>query len=338
MSTRANTNRDSPTHFELRVIDYLSRRIDPLIEDFRKTLDTGQRSCHWNSQRRPGQNASAEAWIVMTNLISRLGTVEGVGESRAQIVQQACKCLNSPEMQQLLSHKFGMEVGLKVWKKLNFIARPLVDCQVLRSITIHEPQLRNCEISPILSRSKATLEAKHVIGIFKAWEALGLGSAPESVVRSLKPSRQKFEEECAKGFSLHAEMQLVMYYDKRSKTHPTFNYFGCSKKSCLLCETFLGALPDPIATRGRHGVCYAAWGVPDSDSKDIKAAVERLEKILVVRIQEVLHQKGFVANVLQSDMVSDFSQLTLDEWHQSKQEELIYKDKQKNQHSDRLIM
>ena len=145
---------------------------------------------------------------------------------------------------------------MKLWSSLNFIARPLVDCRLLESIAAREPQLQNCKSSLVLSKLKTTLEAKDVVGIFEAWERLGLGSTPEPVIQKLQPFSQRLEMVCAKSFSLHAEMQLVMYYEERCAPQPTLNYFGCSKKTCLLCETFLGALPSPIATRGRHGVCH----------------------------------------------------------------------------------
>ncbi|KAJ5654960.1 hypothetical protein N7490_001963 [Penicillium lividum] len=335
---------DSLTDFELGVIDYLSRRIDHSVGDLRKTLEADQNCSDWNSQRWPGQKASVKAWRAMTILIVHFDTDKDVVKSRARIVQQAYRCLKLTQMRQLLSHTFGMQIGLRLWNKLNFIARPLVDCRALRLIATREPQFRNCKISLVSSKSKTTLEAKYVIGIFKAWEGLGLGSAPESVIRSLDSSSQMFKKACEKTFSLHAEMQLVMHYDGENALQPNFNYFGSSKKSCLLCETFLGALPSPIATRGRHGVCYPAWGVPGSDSGTVMVAVKRLERSLVARIRGLLEdlkhpkQKSLAANVMQSDMVSDFSHLTLEEWQQREQHEWLFENNETDRNNNRLIV
>lgn len=135
----------------------------------------------------------------------------------------------------------------------------------------------------------------------------------------------------------------MLHYDEGCAHQPTLDYFGCSKKACLLCETFLGALPSPIATRGRHGVCYPAWGIPTSDSATVKVAIERLEKSLVARIRGLLNdlmhpeQKIFAAEVKQSDMVSEFSLVTLEEWQQREQDVQLFKDKQTTQRKDLLI-
>lgn len=45
-----------------------------------------------------------------------------------------------------------------------------------------------------------------------------------------------------------------MHYESGAALPPTLDYFGCSKKVCLLCESFLQALARPLATRGRHPV------------------------------------------------------------------------------------
>lgn len=243
-----------------------------------------------------------------------------------------------------MSDAFGTQAGPKLWSKLNYIARPLVDCRILGSIAAREPHLRNCKISLVPSRPKTALEAKYVVGISKAWERLGLGSIPKAVVCKLDPFNRRFEKACVKTVSLHAEMQLVMHYEERCAPRPTLDYFGCSKRTCLLCETFLGELPSPIATRGRHGVCYPAWAVPRSNPDAVEVAVERLEKNLVARIRgflnDLMHprQKIIAANVIQSDMVSEFSHLTLEEWRQREQDVRLFKNKQTIQHKDKLIV
>ncbi|KAJ5179729.1 hypothetical protein N7492_002939 [Penicillium capsulatum] len=139
-------------------------------------------------------------------------------------------------------------------------------------------------------------------------------------------------------------MQLVMHYEERSAPWPTQNYFGCSKRTCLLCETFLGTLPSPIATRGRHGVCYPAWAVPDSDSSAVKVAIERLKRYLITRIRALANdlshanQKSRTENVMQSDIVSDFSRFTLEEWQQREEAARRFKNQQTSQHNGLLIL
>lgn len=280
----------------------------------------------------------------MMDLILQFDADNETAKLRPLIVQQAYRCLGLTQARQFFSNTFGTQAGMKLWRRLNFIARPLVDCRLLASIAAREPQLQNCKISLVLSKSKTTLEARDVVGIFEAWERLGMGSTPEPVMRMLQPFSQRFEMVCAKTFSLHAEMQLVMHYEKRCAPRPTLDYFGCSKKTCLLCETFLGALPSSIATRGRHGVCYPAWAVPGPTSGTVKVAVDRLEKSLLARIRGILKElmhprrESLAANVMQSGMVSDFSQLTLEESQKREQDVQRFKNKQTIQHNNLLIM
>ncbi|KAJ6009386.1 hypothetical protein N7522_004402 [Penicillium canescens] len=342
--TGINTTATSLTEFELKAIDYTSRRIDHWIETLQKSLENVQNCPDFNSQQWLGQKDALEIWTTMTNLILRFDADNETVKSRSLIVQQAYRCLGLTQIRQFFSNRFGTQAGSKLWSKLNFIARPLVDCRLLRSIVAREPQLQNCKISLVLFKSKTTPEAKDVVGIFEAWERLGLGSTPEPVIRILHRFSQRFEMACAETFSLHAEMQLVMHYEERCAPRPTLDYFGCSKKTCLLCETFLRALPSSIATRGRHGVCYPAWAVPDSNSGAVKVAVKLLEKSLLSRIRGILNdlmhpcQKSLAANVMQSGMVSDFSHLTLEEWQQREQDVQLFKNEQTIQHNDLMII
>jgi hypothetical protein len=259
------------------------------------------------------------------------------------MVQQAYQCVNTPEARQTLSGIFGVQTATKLWNKLNFLARPLADCRLLASIAMREQRLRNCKIVPISSKPKTTLDPKYIINIFTAWEQLGLGSPPKCVIQKLDHFNREFEETCAEAFSLHAEMQLVLHYEERCAPPPTLDYFGCSKKTCLLCETVLRALPNQVSTRGRHGVCYPAWGVPDSTADTVHLAVQRLESSLVDRIRGFLdnlvrpRQKGQAANTVQSGLVSDLSRSTLEELQKKVNDVQSFKSKQDGHRNELMI-
>ncbi|KAJ5764911.1 hypothetical protein N7520_004470 [Penicillium odoratum] len=344
----SNTTATSLSKFELKAIRYMSRRIDDWVKDLQKTLKTSQLFPDWSSLRWLGQEAEVESWTTITNLLRQFNTdMEAIKHNtRVMIVQKAYNCLKSTQIRQVLSDAFGTPTGLKLWSQLSFIARPLLDCRLLASIAVREPQFGNCKILVIPSRSMTKLEARYVVGIFEAWERLEMGSTPEHVIPKLTPFGQKFEQACAKAYYLHAEMQLVMHYEEKCAHQPTLNYFGCSKKTCLLCETFLGALPSPISTRGRHGVCYPAWAVPSSNSDAIEATLGRVESSLIARIQEfvadLMHptQKSLAVhvNVKQSGLVSDFSHFTVEDWRQREQALRFFKDKQTIRHKDQLIL
>lgn len=76
----------------------------------------------------------------------------------------------------------------------------------------------------------------------------------------------------------------------------------------------------------------------------MKVAIEKIEKILVTIVREVLTDlmhpkpKSNAENVMQSGMVSDFSNFTLEDWQQREQYVRLFKEKQTTQHNDMLIM
>lgn len=304
----------------------MSERVDEWIKDLRSVIRKTKKARLCNDQQHDEETA-AQDWARTIELALQFDAEKTDSETRSSIVQHAYRCVNNTEAQDLRSHMFGMQDGGKLWDRLNFIARPLTDARLLRLIAAREPQFRNCRLSLVPTKPKTTLDARYVVGIPEAWEQLGPGLIPESLATS-SIINQKFKKACAEPFGLHAEMQLVLHYDEQRAPQPTLDYFGCSKKSCLLCETFLRALPNPIDTRGRHGVCYPAWGVPVSNSAGIQDTIKELGKSLVARIRELLNGKNLGDNVKQSEMVSGFSVLTLEEWRQKELAVRQYKDSQ----------
>ena len=326
---------DSSPEFEKIVVDYMWKRVDEWIQDLQKAIRKAKKSrlCY---HQQHGEDSVAQVWARMMELVLRFDADKTDCETRLSIVKHAYICVNMSEVQDLLSDMFGMQTAQKLWGKLLFIARPLVDSRLLRSIAAHEAQFQNCRFTLVPSKPKTVLDARYVIGLFEAWEQLGLGSVPQSLATSPEIN-QSFKEKCAEPFSLHAEMRLILLYNEGHAPQPTMDYFGCSKKSCLLCETFLAALPNPIDTRGRHGVCYPAWGVPVSNSATIQNTLEHLRKSLMARIRGLLDngaRKVLIENVLQSDFVSSFSDLTLEERRQKKLDVRQYNNSQMQQQRD----
>jgi hypothetical protein len=136
----------------------------------------------------------------------------------------------------------------------------------------------------------------------------------------LEPYSNLFRSACSKAYGLHAEMQLVDHFNTGGAQCPTIDYFGCSKKSCFLCESFLQSLPSPVGTRGRHGICYPAWGIPCPTSTESAVALDNLKGILVAKIKSCLRNETgrLLAAVPQSTLVPEvpdsvFQQLSLQE-------------------------
>ncbi|RAH60199.1 hypothetical protein BO85DRAFT_466782 [Aspergillus piperis CBS 112811] len=317
-----NIAANSMTESEAASINYTASRVDYWISACRKTYANSHSDTDWNPRAWPGRESAAQTWTTMADLLLRFDSKRMTPDCRTILVQGAYSCVSSPEVHHLLLDALGPKFGSRLWVCLRFVARPLTDCQRLREITLWESDLRHAQISLLPSAPKTTLQKEHMVDIATAWELLGLGIASEPVIELLDPYRHMFKQACAKSLSLHAEMQLICYQEECRGPRRMLQYFGCSKKSCLLCETFLAAMHNPIETRGRHGVCYPSWGVPCLDSDAIYLAATELGNNLVNRIRGSFNRiirpgaTAALPNVMQSDFVSEFSKLTLEEWRQ----------------------
>lgn len=232
---------------------------------------------------------------------------------REKVVKQAYECVVSVQVQQLLQMIYEPGIASKLWKCLRFIARPIIDGRMLHTIGCSYPQFRDVQIFAIPPRPKQDIRLEYQIGISDAWKRLGTKLPPGPGLSKLFALDNKFRADCSVPYGLHAEIQLFMHYEENLEAKPTLLYFGCSKRSCFLCHTFLQALPHPISTRGTHGICYPAWGGPNSNSNAAGSALKGLEDVLVSRINlgfpNFIQDKKvyFAQAVQQSTLVSDRS-------------------------------
>ncbi|KAH0536098.1 hypothetical protein FGG08_007003 [Glutinoglossum americanum] len=71
-----------------------------------------------------------------------------------------------------------------------------------------------------------------------------------------------FSGACPEALVVHAEIQLVSYYDHHLECKPSFRFIGVSKKSCYLCHTFLTTHPDSFSVSSCHQKLYLSWIPP----------------------------------------------------------------------------
>jgi hypothetical protein len=135
-----NTTANFLTDFELKVIGFMSRRIDHWVKDFRKTLERDSTCTDWNSQRGFGQEAVAavKAWTTMTDLTMEFNAEKGDLKSRALIVH--C-CLNFDT---------GSAVVVKHLRRSGWY-------ETLEQVEIHRPTASRLSIIEINSCPRATV-------------------------------------------------------------------------------------------------------------------------------------------------------------------------------------
>ena len=308
---------------ESTAISYTGRRVDHWVERLRALIFSGSVCQDWDKQRKSQHLRAIGIWTNLKNLLYT-EDVEAT-QFREQIVQQAYECVVSADVHDLLRMSFQDMTGTKLWHILKHIARPIMDCHMIWHIASQYPQFRDVRITPVTSTPKTGISLEYQIGISEAWARLDRAPPPGSELETVAVFGEKFKKDCAASYSLHAEIQLFRHYEDGPEFTPTLPYFGCSKKACLLCETFLRALPEPIDTRGRHGICYPAWGSPPLRSVGTETAFKKLEKMLVSRIKSLLscsipgRRAYFRPLVPQSTLVSDFSTSTSQDLMQKKE-------------------
>ena len=72
----------------------------------------------------------------------------------------------------------------------------------------------------------------------------------------------KFRRACRLTLTLHAEMQLLDFYDRNPALVPQLRLMGTSKKACYLCHEFLLRHPLRIRVSACHQKVYPTWMPP----------------------------------------------------------------------------
>lgn len=301
--------------FELIAISHASRRVDYWVEQLRALLNSASVCQDWDNQRWSQHRSAIKIWMDFIELL-HTKNIEAI-KFRERIAQRAYECVASRDVHGMLHMAFEAKIGSKLWYALRFIARPIMDCRMLWYLAEQYPQFRHVRIYPVTVREKKSINPEYQVDMSEAWTRLNPASPPGSELEIIAAFGKQFKQDCAASYSLHAEIQLFMHYEDRPDLTPTLSYFGCSKKACLLCNTFLNALPSPITTRGSHGICYPAWGIPPRWSVGAETALKELEKLLISRIKSLLcssvqgRKTYFMPQVPQSTCVSDVAKSDL---------------------------
>ncbi|KAH8693071.1 hypothetical protein BGW36DRAFT_385793, partial [Talaromyces proteolyticus] len=90
----------------------------------------------------------------------------------------------------------------------------------------------------------------------------------------VSPRKQKdvekwFRNRCPDNLLVHAEMQLLSYYDQRPEVEPTLRFIGVGKKSCYLCKTFLSFPHPSFKVTACHWKVYTRWITPPAANERV---------------------------------------------------------------------
>lgn len=214
-------------------------------------------------------------------------------DQRRQIVELAAVAIGSPqETQSELKKIIPSADPLKVIKTWQALARPLTNLRVILHIARLLPSFRSVTFIKLLPPDPVRLQKRRIPTILQAWKKLELplasnGKLPGSVVQG----GSHFRSDCSRAFTVHCEIQLLTRYEAEPSLIPTLLYFGCSKKACFLCDSFLALSPLKPRVRGRHGQCHPSWGVPALNFDTLHLRLRELCEVVKQKIK-VLIQPG----------------------------------------------
>ncbi|KAH7127920.1 hypothetical protein B0J13DRAFT_646022 [Dactylonectria estremocensis] len=88
---------------------------------------------------------------------------------------------------------------------------------------------------------------------------------------------QRFRDACRLTLTVHAEMQLLTFYDHHTEFTPRLFYMGTSKKACFLCDRYMSHHPLMMSVSASHQKLYPSWmPAPCSESSVRKEHKVRL--------------------------------------------------------------
>ncbi|KAK2592822.1 hypothetical protein QQS21_009490 [Conoideocrella luteorostrata] len=96
----------------------------------------------------------------------------------------------------------------------------------------------------------------------------------------------RFRKACRLKLTVHAEMQLLSFYDHHPELAPRLAFMGTSKKTCFLCHEFMSRHPLAIGASACHQKLYPSW-MPAPCSM---ANVRKTHKVLLWELSRHLEQ------------------------------------------------
>ncbi|KAF4188964.1 hypothetical protein CNMCM7927_009634 [Aspergillus lentulus] len=231
----------------------------------------------------------AESLVVQLLNFDHWSSGQDPSEQRQKMVELAAATVRSPQVTQgALERMLPSVDSHKVIRAWRVLARPVTNLRTLSQIARLLPNFRNITFIPISRPAPVKLQSGQVPTIQEAWKSLGLsrGRGPNrGFPPALTGKSNKFRGSCCSELVTHCEIQLLTRYEAEPSLVPTLPYFGCSKKTCFLCESFLELSPLNIRTRGRHGQCHPLWAIQPCDSEDARQRLKHLCKIVKQKIK-----------------------------------------------------
>lgn len=107
-------------------------------------------------------------------------------------------------------------------------------------------------------------EGKPLLSAVKTLVGEDSRSAMEQLEKHLgtQDVEARLRKACRLNLTLHAEMQLVVFYEGNPRLAPRMPFIGTSKKACFLCNEYLQQHPLRLQVSACHQKIYPSWMPP----------------------------------------------------------------------------
>lgn len=215
-------------------------------------------------------------------------------------VQLAFQAIQQTELKAVLqTHLHG--TGDKAYELIYLIASPDLAATTIALMGRYVIRDRQFQIIPHHPPAKVRLDRTLIVPLPQAWRTLCLPDNAQSQL-FVQRNAERFQKDISRRLNIHTEVQMLAIQEQDPSLKPTLNYFGCSKRSCLLCDAATKLSPDQIRMRGSHGKCYPLWGIPRALQSSQRDEMMFLRDLLVTRIREIGRNGSQVLRAPVSDL------------------------------------
>ena len=96
-----------------------------------------------------------------------------------------------------------------------------------------------------------------------------------------------FRKSCTFDSVVHAELQLLSFYDNYPRLKPAFRFIGVSKRTCYLCYMFLRKHPENFYVSSCHQKLYPAWNPPRTGKLKVYIQYKAIIKDMSLKMEAI---------------------------------------------------
>lgn len=164
--------------------------------------------------------------------------------------------------------------------------------------TCSTPSIGDSPLQSVLRRVVGHLADEYIGRLAKVWNTTN--------------AEAHFQQSCSRNLTVHAEAQLISFYDHNKHLRPSFRFMGVSKKSCYSCILFLTAHPSSIGVSSCHQKIYPSWYPPKASDhstyRQYKSITNDMCKIMEAAAKQDLDGRlGFARRAIPADSTAGIS-------------------------------